>query len=84
MLSGMSFGCTPLWPLGNSVSTILRRRLAEEGEKEWKEREKRKEGGKGEEGEKREKGRGRGRGREGGGGRKEGGEKGGKEGEEGV
>ena len=32
MLSGMSFGCTPLCPLGNSVSTILRRRLGKEGE----------------------------------------------------
>ena len=31
MLSGMSFGCTPLCPLGNSVSTILRRRLEKEG-----------------------------------------------------
>lgn len=31
MLRGMSFGCTPLCPRGNSVSTIERRRLREEG-----------------------------------------------------
>ena len=62
MLSGMSFGCTPLCPLGNRVSTILRRRLGKEG----------KEGSRGRrngEREEKEKRRERGRGRQGGGGK---------------